>query len=33
MSDFKQLALERLVVDQSISVLKAKSILRHRAFL
>lgn len=33
MTDFKKLALDRLVVDQSIAVLKAKSILRHRAFV
>ena len=32
MQDWKALAQERLVVDQSIKVLKANAVLRHKAF-
>lgn len=32
MKDWKSLAQERLVVDQSIRVLKANAVIRHKAF-
>lgn len=32
MQDWKELARERLIVDQSIRVLKANAVIRHKAF-
>jgi hypothetical protein len=32
MQDWKALAQERLIVDQSIRVLKANAVIRHKAF-